>query len=199
MLNRLTVTIGVQLAAFLALCVPANPDERTACAAGDGERIRADVDFLAGPALEGREAGTRGGAAAAEYLRAELRKLGARPFSATAENAGTYFDDLDLIELVADRSTLRIQERDGETFEFQAGNDFQVIAGTDGTVRGPVIFAGYGIADEQRKYDDLANTDVRGRIVLLLNHPRSGVIPGTLLFDPKRIEQYFGAKGELTR
>jgi Zn-dependent M28 family amino/carboxypeptidase len=42
--------------------------------------IEAHVEFLASDALEGREAGKPGGRVAAEYIRAELKKNGVKPF-----------------------------------------------------------------------------------------------------------------------
>ncbi|MDR0745632.1 MAG: M20/M25/M40 family metallo-hydrolase [Mediterranea sp.] len=47
------------------------------------QTIEAHLDFLASDALEGREAGKRGGRVAAEYIRAELKELGIKPFSDT--------------------------------------------------------------------------------------------------------------------
>jgi hypothetical protein len=44
------------------------------------QTIDAHLSFLASDALEGREAGKRGGRVAAEYIQAELKKLGVRPF-----------------------------------------------------------------------------------------------------------------------
>jgi Zn-dependent M28 family amino/carboxypeptidase len=47
------------------------------------QTIEAHLSFLAGDALEGREAGKRGSRIAAEYIRAELKKLGVKPFYKT--------------------------------------------------------------------------------------------------------------------
>jgi hypothetical protein len=46
----------------------------------DRQAIEAHLAFLASDALEGREAGTRGGRAAAEYLQAVLKLYGIKPF-----------------------------------------------------------------------------------------------------------------------
>jgi Zn-dependent M28 family amino/carboxypeptidase len=44
------------------------------------QTIEAHLSFLAGDALEGREAGKRGSRIAAEYIRAELKEWGVKPF-----------------------------------------------------------------------------------------------------------------------
>ena len=43
------------------------------------ERLRADLDFLASPPLEGRASLTQGAHAAAWFLATELRKAGLQP------------------------------------------------------------------------------------------------------------------------
>ena len=53
--------------------------DSTAVLSITGEELHDDVAFLADDAREGREAGTPGGEAAAQYLRDELEKLGLRP------------------------------------------------------------------------------------------------------------------------
>ncbi|MDR1632591.1 MAG: M20/M25/M40 family metallo-hydrolase [Dysgonamonadaceae bacterium] len=47
------------------------------------QTIEASLSFLASDALEGREAGKRGGRVAAEYIRAELKESGVKPFYKT--------------------------------------------------------------------------------------------------------------------
>jgi Zn-dependent M28 family amino/carboxypeptidase len=55
---------------FLPLSLPAQIERRA---------IEASLSFLASDALEGREAGRRGGLIAAEYIRAELKQIGIKP------------------------------------------------------------------------------------------------------------------------
>jgi hypothetical protein len=77
-------------AAFLCLCLPAavavkpEPDKKPASDAGlefiRRQTIETHLSFLASDALEGREAGRQGGRIAAEYIQAELKRLGIKPF-----------------------------------------------------------------------------------------------------------------------
>jgi hypothetical protein len=76
------------LAAALCLCPSAGfakePDKKPALDAGweliRQQTVEAHLAFLASDALEGREAGKRGGRVAAEYIRAELKEAGIKPF-----------------------------------------------------------------------------------------------------------------------
>ena len=83
-------TIGsILLLTALCLHLPAvsakRPEKKQAVDAGleiiCKQTVEAHLTFLASDALEGREAGKRGGRVAAEYIQAELKKLGIKPFS----------------------------------------------------------------------------------------------------------------------
>lgn len=58
------------------------------------------------------------------------------------------------------------------------GNQFRPLAiGGNGAVRGPLVFAGYGITDPDRSYDDYQGVSARGSIVLILRkEPRRPVL-----------------------
>lgn len=78
-------TIGLfLLAAALCLHSPAGFATKPAIDAGleliRQQTVEAHLAFLASDALEGREAGKRGGRVAAEYIQAELKELGIKPF-----------------------------------------------------------------------------------------------------------------------
>ncbi len=71
--------LGLGLASILLAASPANAAESAARAAAlesvNTTDLRRHIDFLAADTLEGREAGTRGGMAAAGYLVDQLRQL----------------------------------------------------------------------------------------------------------------------------
>lgn len=81
-------SLGLFLSVALCLCSSAGfaqqPDKKPTIDAGleviCRQTIEAHLSFLASDALEGREAGKRGGRVAAEYIRAELKELGIKPF-----------------------------------------------------------------------------------------------------------------------
>ena len=67
------------------------------------ERLRADLDFLASPPLEGRASLTQGANAAAWFLATELRKAGVQP-----ANGDSYLQPFELLPL---RCGHRLQNR----------------------------------------------------------------------------------------
>lgn len=125
--------------------------------------MRAHVNFLAGDALEGREAGTRGYDVAAAYVAAQFEAAGAAP----AGDGGTYLQQVRFRTFLLDpaKSSFAI---DGKVFPHR--QDVQISPGLESTseVDAPVVFAGFGIIAPELGHDDYANIDVRGKIVALL-------------------------------
>ncbi len=62
------------------------------------ETIDAHLRFLSHPLLEGRAPGTRGGDLAAEYVRAQFRRIGLQPVD------GSYFQPFDIKGAASDPS-----------------------------------------------------------------------------------------------
>jgi hypothetical protein len=126
---------------------------------------RAHVDFLASDNLEGREAGSEGERLAADYIAAQLARIGARPLPGRADMFMPF-------EFTAG-------SRDGGSRVTIAGRTFtapQVRAlsfSDDAEVTGPVVFAGYGIVVPEAQnfgYDSYATLDVRDKIVVVLRY-----------------------------
>ena len=66
---------------------------------------------------------------------------------------------------------------------WHVGDRFQPLGfSTNGTLRAPVVFAGYGITAPGYDYDDYAGIDVRDRIVLVLSQ-EPGEMDSTSRFD----------------
>ena len=138
-----------------------------------GDRIRADVKYLASDALEGRGVGTKGEVLATEYIAAQLKAAGVSP----GGDEGTYFQRVPLVGCTTlPSSTLRISGRNGETtLEFardyvgtarsqQPKNDFDAEA----------IFVGHGISAPEFSWDDYKGVDLHGKaLVFFTNEPPS--------------------------
>jgi hypothetical protein len=133
----------------------------------DRSATRAHVMALASEELEGRLVGSTGERRAADYIVAQLKRIGARP--------------------LPDRSDYRLP------FEFTAGtrdggSSIAVTPGSmrtsqdhvralsfseDGEAAGPVVFAGYGLVVPESQdfgYDSYAALDVKDKIVLVLRY-----------------------------
>jgi hypothetical protein len=128
--------------------------------------LRADLTFLASDALEGRLSLERGSEAAIQFLVAEFAKAGLKPV-----NGESYLQPVPLVEYRVDRSeTTFAYWRASEHHTVKYGGDFFGGSSVESDVRGPVVFAGYGITAPEFGYDDYAGLDARGKIVLIFDH-----------------------------
>ena len=58
--------------------------------------------------------------------------------------------------------------------ELKAKQDFVPFSfSASGSVRGPLVFAGYGVSADEFQYDDYAGIDVKDKIVLVCNPSRT--------------------------
>lgn len=135
-------------------------------------RLLDQLKFLASDELEGRGVGTAGLNSAAEFLRNEFRTMG---LAVDRVNGGA-FQTFNLITGAKQSApaTLQLVGPDGKTFELQPGTDFDVcsFAGS-GAFEGDLVFAGYGIEDNDPPYNDFAGLNVEGKVVLILRrNPR---------------------------
>lgn len=160
------------------------------------ERMKAHVTFLADDLLEGREAGTRGHEIAAKYLATQLEMLGLRP---GGEN-GTWYQTVELLEaaLNEENTRLTLTTPSGATVYKHKDKvmlrppmalagalppNSSIVAGrTGGTVASGapapgagLVFVGFGMKDAALGYDDYADLDVRGKVVVVLWDSPKGI------------------------
>ena len=131
------------------------------------ENIRANLEFLASDALEGRETASRGEELASLYLRSEMERSGILPFFGESG----YFQPIDLrIFRFADDSKLDLLDKqDALLRSFTCGQDFigsRFYYPPLDTITG-VVFAGYGISAPEFNYDDYARFSVEKKIVMI--------------------------------
>src|SRR5690606_20204101 len=130
------------------------------------EDLRARIGFLAHDSLLGRDTGSPGARSAAEYLSAELSRLGLRP----AGDDGTYFNRVPLSR----RRTVA-----GVRVETPAGSreltsdallPVSGLGGLPGTSRtggsGPLVYGGY-LVDPKVEEDDLSLEQMLGAVVIM--------------------------------
>lgn len=130
------------------------------------DRMRADIEFLCSPPLEGRASLSRGADAAAWFLAAELAKAGLQ-----APDGKSYLQPFDLVPLRLDRQRSEVIVRRGESAtSFRPAGVFfpDPSRGIDTELE--VAFAGFGITAPEFGYDDYAGLDVKGKAVLVFDH-----------------------------
>ncbi|MBA2662471.1 MAG: M20/M25/M40 family metallo-hydrolase [Bradymonadaceae bacterium] len=145
------------LASLLAGVLAAGPAH-----AQDPARLRADVEYLASEALEGRASGTPGADAALAHIAAKMKAIGLEP-------AGTdgYLMPMQAATHVGAGPTasLRIGER-----VLAAGVEYRPAGFSDDVAfDDEVVFAGYGLSMPALGYDDYAGLDVQKRVVLVFS------------------------------
>jgi membrane-associated protease RseP (regulator of RpoE activity) len=134
-------------------------------------RIRTHVQTLASDKLDGRLTGSEGERLAADYLVAELTKLGARPlpgqadyrmafpFTAGSKDAG---------------SVVTVARDGGAPAAFTTTASVQALSFSDNAeASGAAVFAGYGLVVPESQnfgYDSYAGLDVKDKIVVVLRY-----------------------------
>lgn len=164
------------------------------------QRLKADVEYLADDAREGRGVGTQGLQDAGTMIAARFSELGFntelfggspfQPFSITDgyEAALPSSPDQPARNWLQIRGTV---ERDPVM-----GTDWMPLSlGSDGAFSGPLVFAGYGITAADLEYDDYANLDVTGKVVIVLRKQPGQKQEGSKFGEPQNSRYaYFTTK-----
>ncbi|HEY5618121.1 MAG TPA: M20/M25/M40 family metallo-hydrolase [Vicinamibacterales bacterium] len=150
----------------LVLVAPASVAQTPAASS-----TRAHVEFLASDKLEGREAGSPGERLAADYLSAQLARLGARPLPGKTD----MFMPFEFTAGSRDGgSQLTVTAGGASARTFSAPRDIQALSfADDAEISAPVVFAGYGLVVPEAQnvaYDSYAGVDVKDKIVVVLRY-----------------------------
>ncbi len=146
------------------------------CAGGDGGAglraleapvIKAHLEFLADDLLEGRAPGTRGAALAASYIASQFAQAGLEP----AVGDSSYFQPVSLLALTPD-PRLSFRASGGAALTPVHGPGFlawSLDTAAVTSVESELVFVGFGIRAPEYEWDDYAEADVRGKVVLALD------------------------------
>jgi aminopeptidase YwaD len=105
--------------------------------------IQAHISFLASDHLKGRDTPSPEQEIAAQYIRSFLQMNGVKAFDAYPD----YLQPVHLQQITpASAGTLKVGEK-----QFALTNDFLLLNGSNGSLQGEVVFAGYGSVDELKK------------------------------------------------
>jgi hypothetical protein len=130
------------------------------------EALRAHMTFLASDLLEGRRTGTRGYDLAAAYVAARYESIGLRPAFGTS-----YFQQVPFREgVVAPEGAEVLLRQGGAERQLVLRADFVALPNlleAKVEVDAPVVYVGFGVTAKERGYDDYADLDVRGKVVVL--------------------------------
>jgi hypothetical protein len=108
---------------------------------------------------------TQGIHTAADYIAGEFKKAGLAP--ADGKN---WFQPFTINGSVLEApATLVLESPGGQVIELKQGTDFFPMGlAVGGKVEAGVVLAGYGVTNTRGKYDDYADVDVTGKVVIVL-------------------------------
>lgn len=188
------------LASVTVLCLLAGPSQLCAAVAQPlrpfstaitAQGLRAADEVISSDAMEGRKPGTSGETRATAWIVDQFKEAGLRP-----GNAGSWFQAVDYVNAVpASPAGIRLDVRGkaGQT-GLRFGPDFVAMT-LQGRAhvslsRSPIVFLGYGIDAPAYGWNDYRDTDVRGKVVIVLVNDPGQATGDPALFKGKAMTIY---------
>jgi Zn-dependent M28 family amino/carboxypeptidase len=159
-----------------------NPDMQVAAKQITMEDIRDHVRYISSDAFEGRGPSTRGDKKTQEYLRAELESLGMKP----GAPGGGWIQDVPLVGITTHGpQTLKLSHgkkqltlKNHDDFIASTGQQKSSVSIKDAEI----IFVGYGVVAPEFNWNDFKDVDVKGKILLVMNHNPAAFAGKTRLY-----------------
>jgi hypothetical protein len=131
----------------------------------DGNKAKSYIEYLASDQLEGRQTLTPGYQKAAEWVAAHFKEWGLKP---SGDGGTSYFQKVPIKNPVTVNSGTPSLSVGTRPFNFDDA-DFTVnsLSTAKTTVKGDVIFVGYGISLPAKGLDEYAGLNVQGKVVLV--------------------------------
>ena len=130
------------------------------------ERIKKDIDFLAGDECQGRGLKTEGLGKAGDYIATAFKDSGLK----SAFKDGSYFQKFTVYGRgkLGTPNTLALVQGDAEK-ELKIKEDFTATGASGaGKKSTGLVFVGYGITSLEPRYDDYTGMEVKGKTVVIL-------------------------------
>lgn len=179
-LSNTPLTMGALVAIFVSATACAGdgasgvdldaPDVDAALESIEAGAVERHIRVLAHDSLQGRAPGTAGFAGAARYVEERLRAAGLQP----AGVDGTFHQPVPLrrATVVESESAMTVETPEGTTrlvydVDFYLGAD--PLRETVRVASAPVVFVGFGVSAPDLGYDDYADLDVDGKVVVFLS------------------------------
>jgi len=134
----------------------------------DPAAIKAHMSYLADDRLQGRKPGTPGFVMASDYMAKQFQTLGLEP----GVNGRSYLQEVLIRKAKVQEETTSLKvTRNGQTQTLTFGQEYFLqpnLVQPQSQVNAPVVFVGYGVSAPELNYDDYAQVNVAGKIVMYL-------------------------------
>ncbi len=136
------------------------------------EELKQHLKYLASDELEGRKSGSKGNEIAAQYIADQFKSYGLLP----AGDNQTYLQNFNFVSDIKMGQNNLLAITIGENkLQAEPDVDYTPMAfSSDTSISGPLAFIGYGISADTLHYDDYANIDVKGKVVIILRYSPDG-------------------------
>jgi len=133
------------------------------------QRMRVQDKFISDDLFEGRYPGLRGGELAARYIATQFALEGLKP----AGDNGTYLQQVNFVGMTANpaKTSFELVPKSGEPVSLNFGDDFTVSNQTltpVANIDAPIVFVGYGVTAPEFNWNDYADLDVKGKVILCI-------------------------------
>ncbi len=146
------------------------PDMQTAATQITTETIRDHIQYLASDAFEGRGPSTRADKKTQAYLRAELESMGIKP----GAPGGGWTQDVPLVGMTSQAPDTITLSHDKNSLTLKNRDDFIASTGEQKTSinikDAEIVFVGYGVVAPEFNWNDFKDVNVKGKILLVMNH-----------------------------
>jgi len=152
---------------LLLIAIPTFAQSSPAASPFDGKSWWGYVKVLADDNMEGRETGSPGLQRAEAYIVEQLKNDGLEPAGVNG-----YYQPVKLISRQIDESGSNLAlVRNGATEPLVLGEDamFSTRADLAPEVDAPLVFVGYGLNIPEKKYNDFAGLDLKGKVVVIIS------------------------------
>lgn len=150
---------------FLLLAVNAFPQKKAIESITENE-LKAHLEFIASDYMQGRDFGTPvpGLELTADYLKTQCMQMELKPGSTD------YFQRVEMVSVKQDSENTFFKLTDSNGIEKYQTNDIFTFGGKseNDTIKGDIIFCGYGWYNDETKYNDTEGLDIKDKIVLIM-------------------------------
>ncbi len=166
-------TTGLQSRAAEEAGSPTREDQQIAELSINEATLRGHIRFLADDLLEGRAPGTNGDLLAQRYVAAQFESLGLKP----AAPGGGWFQPVPLVGVTTHVPETVTFRHDADSLKLRRHEDYVFTSGKTvkrvGLENAELVFVGYGIVAPEFGWDDFKGTDLRGKVLVIMNNDPS--------------------------